>query len=980
MVIKGRVPMRLHKSPSYLHPHPSLTDLIYLNNTFCQNKKLAVNALFSEKIFDLQRVLLYVIRNLHDVFFSSGVLKCNFGTERSSEPGRTETSEVSMGKKAGSMRERNANRLHQLTEQLLRETTDDITHRNIRNLVYELQAYQGELERQNRQLRKTRTKIEISRNRYHDLYNFAPVGYFTFNRDGLVLEVNIAGADLLGIERRALLRKEFFPFVSPDSQTLFCLHYIKTFETRSKRSCELKLVRKNRNVFYAQIVSIAVQDENGDFTRIRSAIINIDDRKQAEEALRKSETSLKRAQQIARVGSWEMNIPGHTVIWSDEQYRLFGYNPGEIRPTCKIFESHVHPQDRERVSEGIKNIIRTCEPCDMDFRFVRKNRSVGFARSIGGAEWDGKGRVVRIFGTFHDITERRRMIEELVIAKEQAEKASRAKSDFFANMSHEIRTPLNGMIGAAEMAMDTCRQEELREYLEMIGDSANTLLKLVGGILDFSKIEAGKLETDAADFDLHDTLERIANPFVMQAGENGVELELRVLPGVPKILNGDPDKLGQVLRNLLDNALKFTEHGRIELRAGLLQRWSESSDDIDMIRVVFSVSDTGIGIPEHRFGELFQSFTQLDRSYAKKYRGTGLGLAISKRLVEMMGGCIGVESTEGKGSRFHFTIPFRCAETGEDIPEQEKSCDTAEPPPLRILIADDDHTARKFTEFVVRKAGHHPMTISEGGEVIRKLGQETFDLILMDVQMAGSDGLEITRQIRNSDSDRFDPQIPIIALTAYAVRGDRERFLEAGMDAYVSKPMDTDRLFSAIRQVMSGQGELRESDIQHPTSNIQHPASDIQHQTSNIQHPTSNIQHPTSNIQHQTSNIQHPTSDNDFSYETDIRKFMTRYPEHQDFFREMLGEFAAEAPLRMEILNRAVLSGEADATAKAAHSMVNMAGTIQVHSAANHAREIETAARDNRQALNSYERLRHEMEKILEHLRIRWLGPEKETE
>jgi PAS domain S-box-containing protein len=386
--------------------------------------------------------------------------------------------------------------------------------------------------------------------------------------------------------------------------------------------------------------------------------------------------------------------------------------------------------------------------------------------------------------------------EDLERAKRHAEAASQAKSGFLANMSHEIRTPLSGIIGLTQMTLSLSPRPETRENLEMILDSSRSLLGIVNDILDFSKIEAGKMEFSPVDFELREALDRTMKPFQFAARQKGLKLAVRIASDLPEAMHGDPDRLMQVVRNLVGNALKFTEQGDVKLEFRLLRPG-------DPMLVECTVRDTGIGIPENRLHELFQVFTQLETSRTKRFGGTGLGLAISRRLVEMMGGTIHVESKPGRGSVFAFTVSLRPA-MNEPLYSDRSSLF---PPQggftgLRVLLAEDNQVNRLFLKHFLVEAGCEVRLAGSGGEVLALLAQGPADLILMDIQMPEMDGVEATRHIRAGKAGEAARAIPVVALTAYSMKGDRERFLTAGLDDYVSKPVDVDELFMVMRRVL----------------------------------------------------------------------------------------------------------------------------------------------------------------------------------
>jgi CheY-like chemotaxis protein len=354
---------------------------------------------------------------------------------------------------------------------------------------------------------------------------------------------------------------------------------------------------------------------------------------------------------------------------------------------------------------------------------------------------------------------------------------------------------------------DVLLQQDLpapvRRDLEMIRNSSGTVLNLLNDLLDLSRIEQGKLELEINPFDLREMVRMLVRPFELQAAGKGLLFELSVDPDVPEMVNCDSDRIGQVLKNILSNAVKFTEQGAIRVGVHL------DKETAHLSRLGFSVSDTGIGIPEGKQDYLFQSFTQLDPSYSKKFAGAGLGLAISKRLVELMGGTITIRSTPGTGSTFSFTVVFEKAEAMEPATPLHQ-LDLADHPPLSILLAEDNPVNRMFLKRALVAAGHHVAEAENGRETLELAGGNRFDLILMDIQMPEMDGIEALRRIRSGDHGPSD--IPIIALTAYAMKGDREKFLAEGMNGYVTKPVDFSDLAQEIMDILGTRDEGRNQD------------------------------------------------------------------------------------------------------------------------------------------------------------------------
>ena len=403
----------------------------------------------------------------------------------------------------------------------------------------------------------------------------------------------------------------------------------------------------------------------------------------------------------------------------------------------------------------------------------------------------------------------RRQTETLRQAKDAAEAASRAKGEFLANMSHEIRTPMNGILGMAGLALEATSPEEQREYLALVKASGESLLQLINDILDLSKIEAGKLDLESIAFDPRQLVADTMKLIEWRAAQKALALDWHVDRDVPAALTGDSMRLRQVLLNLLSNALKFTDSGKIAVRMNVdppsaadrakAASEGEARQPEEPVTIRISVSDTGVGIHRDKHETIFENFTQADGSTTRKYGGTGLGLAISARLVAMMGGHIWVESEPGRGSTFQLTVRLAPA---PPVPRQVPSATIAPPVlPLSVLLAEDNEVNQLLARRLLEQAGHTVTAVGNGLEALAALETGVFDVVLMDVQMPELDGFAATAAIRTAERSSGGHQ-PIIAMTAHALKGDRERCLEAGMDGYISKPINASQLHAVIREAI----------------------------------------------------------------------------------------------------------------------------------------------------------------------------------
>jgi len=447
------------------------------------------------------------------------------------------------------------------------------------------------------------------------------------------------------------------------------------------------------------------------------------------------------------------------LFMSDGIRTLFGIDRQAVLERAGAADPLVFAADKPALDASLRHSAKTLTPWHHEFRIRRQDGTVKWIRGAA-TPFKEPDETVLWNGYWIDVSDQKAMQAELARAKEVAEAANRAKSDFLANMSHEIRTPMNAIIGLSHLLLGTELAPKQRDYLTKIHDSAQALLGIINDILDFSKIEAGKLTMDRVEFDLEDVLGNLSDIVGLKAAEKGLEFLIDVEPDLPTSLIGDPLRLGQVLINLTNNAVKFTEQGEVTIRIALVER----SDEGVVLR--FEVTDTGIGLSEEQAGRLFQPFTQADGSSARKYGGTGLGLTISKRLVEMMNGKIGLESMPGEGSTFYFTAAFGAGSASAAARRLALPPDLAG---MRVLVVDDNPTSREILARYLEAFGCRVGEAASGEEALAELqaaaSVEAYRLVLMDWKMGGMDGIEAARRIKSSDGLR--PVPAVIMVSAY---------------------------------------------------------------------------------------------------------------------------------------------------------------------------------------------------------------------
>ncbi|PJZ24635.1 transcriptional regulator [Leptospira hartskeerlii] len=635
--------------------------------------------------------------------------------------------------------------------------------------------------------------LRISESRLRTIITTAVDGVITMDVQGKIREFNRSAELIFGYESKEVIGKNIRELM-PDP-----------YYTVKDKNSEIMLSAGFAKIIGSSREVIGIRKDGSDFP-VRLAIghgklagedlfvgfvTDISERKMIENALKQSEQQVR---------SLIENIPGITyrclpnndwkmLFMSDASELITGYPIQDFVSANSIrsFKDIIHPEDLERVEFEVDAAVAGKRAFTLEYRIVHQNGEIKWLWENGRGAYGGNGEAIFIDGVILDITERRRMEEALRKEKEKAELAAITKTSFLANMSHEIRTPMNAILGFTEVLLSDELEKNHRTHLETVKSSAKSLLRLLNDILNTAKLEKGAVELEEIDFSLFKLIAELKSTLGISARKKNLEFEVIQESNLPEFYKGDSLRIRQILMNLIGNAVKFTDKGKVSLK--IIREEG---------KLHFAVQDTGIGIQADRLDKIFEPFTQADISTTRRFGGTGLGTTICKQLTELMGGKIWAESVLGKGSTFHVLLPL---EEGKHRQENKKQI-AIKLPALKILVVDDVEKNTELVGLLLQNLGHHVESSYNGEDAVKKVTTGSFDLVLMDVQMPGLDGRQATRVIRMHEIQENVSRTPILALTASVFEEDKNAASAAGMDGFVSKPVEMDQMIAEIARVL----------------------------------------------------------------------------------------------------------------------------------------------------------------------------------
>jgi len=688
----------------------------------------------------------------------------------------------------------------------------DLT-RNFSHTAEALSDHFLQIQEVNRQL-ETRVEertaeLETQRQRLASIIFGTNVGTWEWNVQTGEVAFNERWAEIIGYslaELEPLSIRTWMEHTHPDDLKESELRLNQHFRGEASHyECECRMRHKGGNwVWVLDRGKVISRTDDQKPLMMSGTHFDITERKRAEAALRESENRFRTLVEHGTDIVFALSAQRELTYLSPNWPEVLGYSVSES--LGKPFDTFLHPSDIPSFHEYVDALQETGRSdARFDYRVLHMEGSWHYHSASISPVPATADRPPGFAGIARDVTERKRYEQGLAEAKEVADSANRAKSEFLANMSHEIRTPMNGVIGMTQLLGMTQLSEEQRGYVDALQASANSLLSLINDILDLSKMEAGKVVLSHSEFNLEQAIRDVVLTQTSSLKEKGLSLRIDISHSFPPILVGDQLRTKQVLLNLIGNAVKFTMKGGVTVAAEVLQCSTAS------ILAQIEIRDTGIGIASEAIARIFKPFVQEDGSITRRFGGTGLGLTISKHLAELMGGSIEVESAPGVGSCFTLKIPFGIAREKAIAGSPEITGATWEGPLLKVLLVEDNPTNVTLGTAVLKKLGHQVVVAEDGRRCLEKIAAERFDLVLMDIQLPVMNGEDALREIRRTEGGT-ELHLPVIALTAFALRGERERFIREGFDGYVSKPLVIQELVTEMKRVLTRFGPSRSGD------------------------------------------------------------------------------------------------------------------------------------------------------------------------
>ncbi|MEG3640886.1 PAS domain-containing protein [Magnetococcus sp. PR-3] len=642
-------------------------------------------------------------------------------------------------------------------------------------------------------------KLSESENRFRSLVSNLPGAVYrcSLDSDWTMLFISEGVERISGYIKEEFIQnhiRSYGSIIHKDDQTMVEQKVFEGVTQHQSYRMEYRVIHRDGSTRWVYEEGSAQYGSHGEAMWLDGVIFDISSRKEMEQTLQQNRTRLQAAVDASRAGTFYYTTASDQNTWDARMLEIYGLDENQFGGNYAAWARCIHPEDLSRTEQAFFRALGSpsTQTYDIEHRIIRSNGSLRHLRTQAWIQRDSQGQAEQVSGLVFDITEQKEVETTLRQAREQAEAANRAKSDFLAAMSHEIRTPMNAVIGMGEVLLETKVDEEQRQYIETLQHAGEALLDLINAILDLSKIESGRMELVEQDFDLHKMANETCQMFQVQCRKKGLLLQLTIDPQTPNHLLGDLSRIRQVLFNLIGNAVKFTDEGQIEVCISPIEQGQ---------KLLYSVTDTGVGIAKDKQESIFQKFSQADSSLSRRHGGSGLGLAICRHLVEHMTGRIWVESEEGEGSAFHFTLPCKVGAPKAELLTHSEDLHRSEVTKARILLVEDSKDNQMLIRTYLKREPHELIVAWDGEEALKIYKSAgPFNLIFMDMQMPVMDGYASTGHIRALEQARGIPSTPIIALTAHALEGDEQRSLKAGCNAHLTKPIRKAHLLAAIRK------------------------------------------------------------------------------------------------------------------------------------------------------------------------------------